>query len=90
MMTKFYSIISSVSFFLLVVTASKCARKPGGECLSQEDAQQVADNYSNLISEYTDAIVKAGYTENYTQNSDSTALLINSGCKGPVKVSLGH
>ena len=56
-------------------------------CLHQADAQQVADNYQALVSEYVERLAYAAFTANLTYYSSSVNILINSGCPSdPVPV----
>ncbi|CAK1355190.1 hypothetical protein CB0940_01055 [Cercospora beticola] len=49
-------------------------------CLSDQEAQGVADNFRNLIADYSDALANASLTEDFVDYSDSVIELINNGC----------
>lgn len=56
-------------------------------CLSDQEAQGVADNFRNLIADYSDALANASLTEDFVDYSDSVIELINNGCpNSPVAV----
>ncbi|KXL48206.1 hypothetical protein M433DRAFT_481620 [Acidomyces richmondensis BFW] len=55
----------------------------GGSCMTQAEAQQVADNFQNLIANYSDTLANESLTVGYQDYSDSVTTLIDSGCTGP-------
>lgn len=57
------------------------------DCLSREDAQQAADNFQSLSSEYFDSMADVSTTSDFTYFSDSLVGLINAGCAEPMPVS---
>lgn len=81
------SVAHGASLVVSVMGACNIKRNPGYECLTRQDAQQTADNFQNLISEYSDAIADASTTADYAYYSDSIIELINSGCSTPAMVS---
>lgn len=60
----------------------------GGACMTDGDAQTVANNFESLIANYSDALANKTLTTNFHDYTDSVIELINSGCpNGPVPVS---
>ncbi|KAK3624644.1 hypothetical protein LTR56_020894 [Elasticomyces elasticus] len=77
----------SRAYFLAAVTlltVISSASNQTSHCMSRADAQQVADNYQNLQTQFTEALVMVSLSEGFALYSDSTSELINSGCNGPV------
>lgn len=77
--------ISSVALFSLAVLGATAApsekrwnNRHGGRCLSDDQAEQVADTWASLITDYSDALADATLTENFTDYSESVNTLINS------------
>lgn len=60
----------------------------GGTCMTQAEAQQVADNFQNLIADYSSTLANETLTVGYHDYSDSVTTLIDSGCTGPQPVSV--
>lgn len=60
----------------------------GGTCMTQAEAQQVADNFQNLIADYSATLANETLTVGYHDYSDSVTTLIDSGCTGPQAVSV--
>ena len=85
-MQSFLGLLAVACLFASAQGFSCSERYDGPECMSPADAQQVADNFQNLIQEYTDELANASLTPNMTEYSDSTITLINNGCTGPLKV----
>jgi hypothetical protein len=57
--------------------------------MTDEDAQQVANNFKELIAAYSDDLANAVLTEDFVDFSDSVNELINNGCpNGPAPVSV--
>lgn len=57
-------------------------------CLSDSDAQTVADNFKESIAAYSDAQADADFTTDFHDYSDSVIELIDNGCpNSPVAVS---
>lgn len=77
-MRSFSTIIAAVCLF--------AASFVNADCMSQSDAQQVADNFQNLIAEYSDALANKSLTVGFEDYSDSVITLIDSGCTSPVPV----
>ena len=60
----------------------------GGACMTDGDAQTVANNFEALIANYSDALANKTLTVNFHDYTDSVIELIDSGCpNGPVPVS---
>lgn len=58
-------------------------------CMSDSDAQTVANNFQQSIANYSDAAAEADFTSNFHDYSDSVNELINNGCpSGPAPVRL--
>ncbi|KAK4896195.1 hypothetical protein LTR27_005716 [Elasticomyces elasticus] len=75
------------AYFLAAVTlltVVSFASNQTSHCMSRADAQQVADNYQNLQTQFTEALVNASLSEGFALYSDSTNELLNGGCDGPV------
>jgi len=58
------------------------AGRPGRDssCMSDAEAQGVADNFRESIADYSDALALRAFTENFHDYSDSVIELINNGC----------
>lgn len=57
-------------------------------CMSDSDAQTVADNFKESIAAYSDAQADADFTTDFHDYSDSVIELIDNGCpNSPVAVS---
>jgi hypothetical protein len=67
---------------------SRHAVRDEASCMTDADAQQVANNFRDLIANYTDALADRSLTSDFTDYSDSVIELINNGCNGPVPVSV--
>lgn len=76
--------LSSVALFSLAVIGAAAAPTPGrwgghhGQCLNDDQAQQVADTWAALIQNYSDELADATLTEDFTDYSESVNTLINS------------
>lgn len=49
-------------------------------CLSDDDAQKVANNFKTLIASYSDSFANQTLTTDFEDYSDSVGELINGGC----------
>ncbi|KAK3707957.1 hypothetical protein LTR37_011809 [Vermiconidia calcicola] len=58
------------------------------KCLNKASAQQVADNYAELIRAYTDELAEATLTEDFVDYSESVNSLINTCPQGSAAVTL--
>lgn len=58
------------------------------DCMSEADAQQVVDNYAQLISAYTVAGANAALTEDFVDYSESVNSLINTCPQGSAAITL--
>lgn len=56
-------------------------------CMSDAQAQQVATNFGNLISDYSVELANEALAPSYTDYSASVNTLIDGGCSGPLPVS---
>jgi hypothetical protein len=56
--------------------------------MSDSQAQTVATNFKDLIATYSDELANATVAEDFVDYSSSVNTLIDSGCTGPVSVSL--
>ncbi|KAK4636273.1 Ecp58-1 [Fulvia fulva] len=50
------------------------------KCLSDSEAQAVADNFKESIAAYSDALADAAFTTDFQDYSDSVIELIDNGC----------
>ncbi|KAK3673957.1 hypothetical protein LTR78_006159 [Recurvomyces mirabilis] len=62
---------------------SKNVARDDGSCMSSADADQVAINFQNLISNYSSSLAEASLTTGFQDYSDSVTSLIDAGCTGP-------
>jgi hypothetical protein len=100
-MRSFTALLASVSLCAAVVSATpeassgkwRTQKRPSWnptrstECMSDDDAQQVADNFKELIAAYSDELADSVLTEDFVDYSDSVNELINNGCpNSPVVV----
>jgi len=76
-MRSFGAILASASLFAAGVFA-------GSRCMNKAEAQQVATNFGDLLTNYTESLANASLTSNYHDYTDSVIELINSGCTTPV------
>jgi len=61
----------------------------GGACMTDGDAQTVANNFEALIANYSDALANKTLTVNFHDYTDSVIELIDSGCpNGPVPLGV--
>jgi hypothetical protein len=79
-------------FSVLVVILTTIVRSLAqlSECMSIEDARQIAANFENLQGTYnrfSQTLAMAAFAPNFTYTSASVITLINSGCTRPVPVS---
>ncbi|CAK3955362.1 Hypothetical predicted protein [Lecanosticta acicola] len=49
-------------------------------CMSDDDAQQVADNFAQSISDYSDSLADSAFTTDFHDYSDSVIELMDNGC----------
>lgn len=57
-------------------------------CMGKKEAQVVADNYAELIRNYTDELALASLAENFTDYSESVNSLINTCPQGDAAITL--
>lgn len=75
---------------LFVYAASVFAWQGHGWCLSGGQAQQVATNFADLLTEYSATLANETLAVNYQDYTDSVCELIDSGeDSGPCTVSNG-
>lgn len=56
-------------------------------CMTYADAQQVANNWASIFSNYTDAVANSSVASHFREYSSSTNYLISSSCSnGPTGV----
>ena len=81
-------IVLSAGLFTAAVFAGSLNDTPPCDsppCISAADAQEVADHFEPLISNYSNASATAFLTTNFTDYSSGVNSLINGGCAdGPV------
>lgn len=69
--------------------SSEWSTENKGACMTDADAQTVANNFEALIANYSDALANATLTENFHDYTDSVIELIDSGCpNGPVPLGV--
>lgn len=60
----------------------------GASCMNKDQAQQVADNFHQLIAAYSDKLADQTLTKGFNDYSDSVTTLIDNACAtGPQPVS---
>jgi len=77
------SIVLSAGLFTAAVFAGSLNDTPPCDsppCISAADAQEVADHFETLISNYSNASATAYLTANFTDYSSGVNSLIDSGC----------
>jgi len=74
---------SAVAFPESFFNSNKKVAARDGACQSLADATQVADNFQNLIANYSDALANASLTVGFEDYSASVTSLIDNGCTGP-------
>ncbi|KAK5163930.1 uncharacterized protein LTR77_010325 [Saxophila tyrrhenica] len=67
--------------FATTALAANTAR--AAKCMSDSQAQHVADNFRTLIADYSDDLADKTMTTDFTDYSAGVNTLINSGCTGP-------
>jgi len=55
-------------------------KKATSNCMTDKDAEKVADNFKSLIDDYSEKVANATLTEDFIDYSDSVGELINGGC----------
>lgn len=68
------------------------SKKTTSNCMSDSQAQKVANNFKTLIADYSDALANATVAVDFVDYSDSVNELINGGCttggSAPVRPAL--
>ena len=59
---------------------SSIQSRDSSSCLSMAEAQQVATNWRQMITNYTDNLALAILTEDFQEHSSSTNYLVDSSC----------
>lgn len=54
------------------------------DCMSDADALQVAMNWQDLLTNYSDALANASLTEDITEESSATNYLLSSSCSNGI------
>ena len=86
------AIITAAALFTAALAAPNASlgkkfEARGAKCMSDDDAQQVATNFKDLIANYSDDLADAAMTTDFSDYSDSVNELINGGCPdGPATV----
>jgi hypothetical protein len=63
-----------------------CPGPTGQYCMSEEDAEQAADIFRELIQNYSDELALAALTEDFVDYSSAVAIIINGGKFFPLKI----
>lgn len=66
-------------------TAFETHKARDSSCMGDDEAQQVATNFKNLIVEYSDSLANSSLTMDFVDYSDSVIELINKGCSNSVQ-----
>ena len=72
---------------LVAVSSADVIKRDEGACMTQAEAQQVADNFQVLIADYDATVAENALTVDFHDASDSVSSLINAGCPLPQPVS---
>lgn len=85
-MIFFQFIVSFALLCTLQVLATPTAR--GSNCLSDAEAQNQANHFAELVTNYSNASADAYLTPDFTDYTDSVIELMNGGCPNdPIPVS---
>ncbi|TKA27408.1 hypothetical protein B0A50_05020 [Salinomyces thailandicus] len=68
---------------LVAVSSADMFKRDDAACMTQADAQQVADNFQTLIADYDATVAENALTVDFHDYSDSVSELINAGCALP-------
>lgn len=81
------SFTALASAALVAVSSANMIKRDDGACMTQAEAQQVADNFQTLIADYDATVAENALTADFHDYSDSVSELINAGCPLPQPVS---
>lgn len=87
---RFSTIIAAPAVALLAQIGLTAAH-PGPytwDCLTDQDAFVVANNFAQSISNFSVGLAEAIFTDDYTDQSDSVNSLIDGGKQSPIPVRL--
>ena len=83
-----FAALATVSLLALASALPEpMVKRDAGDCMTQAEAQKVADNFQELIAAYTLAGTNSYLTADFNDFSDSVTSLIDAGCTGPQNVS---
>jgi len=82
-MRSFTAIATASLIAIASATSEPIFNKRDSTCMSQAEAQQVADNFQSLIADYSVDDANAFLSEDFMDYSDSVSSLIDAGCTGP-------
>ena len=83
-----FTALATVSLLALATALPEpMIKRDDGDCMSQAQAQKVADNFQELIAAYTLEGTTEYLSETFHDYSDSVSSLIDAGCSGPQPVS---
>jgi len=77
------SFTALASAALVAVSSASIIKRDDGACMTQAEAQQVADNFQTLIADYDATVAENALTADFHDYSDSVSELINAGCPLP-------
>jgi hypothetical protein len=78
------TIFAAATFALGAIATPELSKRDCNDtCMTYDQATVVADNFKNLIANYSDALANEVLTVDFEDYSDSVTELINSGCTGP-------
>ena len=82
------SVLAVAATFLAssAVAADSWAKPRDAFCLCDSDADVIANDFAQLISNYSVALAENVLASDYTDQSDSVNTLIDSGTTGPIPV----
>lgn len=82
-----FTAIATASLAVLA-SANNMVKRDDASCMTQAQAQKVADNFQSLIADYDASVAEAALSPTFHDYSDSVSSLIDNGCTGPQPVSL--
>ncbi|KAK4549524.1 hypothetical protein LTR36_006521 [Oleoguttula mirabilis] len=82
-MRSFTAIATASLIALSAASPEPIFKRDDAACMTQAEAQVVANNFQELIADYTVEAANAYLTTDFEDNTDSVTELINGGCSGP-------
>lgn len=86
-MRSFTAIATASLIALAAASPEPIFKRDDASCMTQAEAQTVANNFQELIADYSVDAANAYLTEDFEDNTDSVTELIDAGCSGPLPVS---